>query len=51
MKKSLKMQQVEQSNVKGQAGDNAEVLIEDPSREQKKLHSGDNSNGPTSGSS
>ena len=51
IKKSLKMQQVEQSNAKGQPGDNAEVLIEDPSRDQKKLHSGENSNGPTSGSS
>jgi len=51
MKKSMKMQQVEQSMVKGQGGDNAEVLIEDPNRDQKKLPSGDNSNGPTSGSS
>ena len=47
----MKMQQVEQSIVKGQGGDNAEVLIEDPNRDQKKLHSGENSNGPTSGSS
>ena len=50
MKKSLKAQQVEQSIVKGQ-GAGAEVLMEDPNREQKKQGSGDNSNGPTSGSS
>lgn len=48
----MKMQQVENSNVKGQAADTAEVLIEDPLREQKKSHKeSDNSNGPTSGSS